>query len=111
MADLNEELRELIREGHALLKDMRAEKREIKQLLDGIPARVDARIEDQVKAGLETLGKETRAAMDASVAKVAAEFDRLEAILTGTDPASRRRGQRPLEDLIREHNERGGGHV
>jgi ABC-type transporter MlaC component len=106
-----EELRDLIREAHSLLKDMRAEKREIKQLLDGIPARVDARIEDRVRTGLEVLGKETKKAMDASVAKVTAEFDRLESILTGTERTQRRQGKRPLEDLIREHVEKGGGHV
>jgi len=107
MADRTaEELRELIREGHALLKDMRAERRAIEQLLDGIPARVDARIEERVKAGLEELGEQTKAAMDASVAKVGREFDRLEAILLGTDPASRRQGKPPLEELFRE---RAGG--
>ncbi|MEU4578976.1 hypothetical protein [Nonomuraea sp. NPDC023979] len=100
-----DELRELIREGHGLLKDMRAERRAIEQLLDDIPAKVDARIEERVKAGLEVLGEQTKEAMDRAVAKVGREFDRLEAILTGTDPASRRQGKRPLEELFREHRE------
>lgn len=103
-----EELRELIREGHGLLKDMRAEKRAIEQLLDGIPDKVNKRIEDAVRVGLETLGEKTREAMDASVAKVGREFDRLEAVFTGTERKMHRQGKPPLEDLIREHNERGG---
>lgn len=110
MPDLNpaDEMRELIREAHSLLKDMRAERREIEQLLDGIPYKVDERIEAQLTTGLEKLGEETRKAMDASVAKVGREFDRLEAIFTGTDRKMRRQGKPPLEDLIRDHAENGG---
>lgn len=99
------DLREACREAHGLLKDMRAERRAITELLDGIPARVDGRVEHAVKAGLEELGVQTRKAMDASVAKVGREFGRLEAIFTGTDPASRRAGKPPLEDLIRQASE------
>jgi len=110
MADRTaEELRELIREGHALLKDMRAERRAIEQLLDGIPARVDARIEERVKAGLEALGETTRKTIDAATERVFARFDRLADTLTGTNKAQRRQGKQPLEDLIREHAQKGGG--
>lgn len=103
-----DEMRGLIREGHGLLKDMRAERRMIEQLLDGIPDKVNKRIEDAVRVGLETLGEKTREAMDASVAKVGREFDRLEAIFTGTERKMHRQGKPPLEDLIREHRESGG---
>lgn len=105
-----DELRELIREAHGLLKDLRAERKAIQQQLDGIPAKVDARIEERVKAGLEVLGAETQKAMAASVAKVGREFDRLEAIFTGTDPASRRKGKPPMEDLLRGYTEREADH-
>lgn len=98
-----QELRELIREAHGLLKDMRVERRAIEQLLDGIPYKVDERIEHAVKVGLEKLGEKTRKAMDDSVAKVGREFDRLESIFTGTEPADRRAGKPPLEDLLRKH--------
>lgn len=105
-----EELRELIREAHGLLKDLRAERRAIEQLVDGIPAKVNNQIRDVVAKGLKDLGEQTKRAMDASVAKVAREFDRLEAVLTGTDPAARRKGKRPLEDVIREHPDAKGTH-
>jgi predicted nucleotide-binding protein (sugar kinase/HSP70/actin superfamily) len=56
MTDL-EEMRALIREGHELLKDMRAERREIELLLDGIPYKVDERISLHLARGLEKLGE------------------------------------------------------
>lgn len=107
-----EELRELIREAHGLMKDLKAERREITALLDDIPAKVNTRIAEALTVGLDELGKQTRKAMDTSVAKVGREFERLEAIFTGTDRASRRNGKPPLEDLIRqaravEEDERG----
>lgn len=103
-----DELRELIREGHRLLKDLRTERKAVEQLLDDIPARVDGRIKEALGKGLEALGTATKQAMDASVAKVGREFDRLEAIFTGTDPTSRRKGKPPLEDLVRKHPEAKG---
>lgn len=112
MADRSEadELRDLIREGHALLKDMRAERRAIEQLLDGIPAKVDARIEERVKVGLEAFSEVTRKTIDAATERVFARFDQLADTLTGTDKAQRRQGKRPLEDLFRERAEKGADH-
>lgn len=97
-----EELREAIREAHGVLKDLRAERKAVERLLDGIPAKVDRRIETAVKAGLETLNKVIEKAIDDATAKVFHRFDSLEAILTGTDRASRRAGKPPLEDLLRD---------
>ncbi len=96
-----EDLRELVREAHGLLKDLRAERRAIVDLLDGIPAKVDDRIQEHLKAGLEELGKATKQAMTVSIEKVSREFDRLEAIFLGTDRESRRAGKPSVEDLIR----------
>ena len=94
------DLREAIREAHGVIKDMRTERRAIEALLDGIPARVDARIEHQLVADLEVLGRRTKQAMDASVARVNREFDRLADILMGRDPESRAAGRAPLDELI-----------
>lgn len=109
MADRPEtdELRELIREAHGLLKDLRVERRAVEQLLDGIPAKVDARIEERVKVGLEALSEATRKTIDAATDRVFARFDRLADTLTGTNKAQRRQGKRPLEELFREHAEKG----
>ena len=105
MADRSEadELRDLIREGHALLKDMRAERRVIEQLLDGIPAKVDARIQERVKVGLAALSEATRKSIDAATERVFARFDKL----ADTLKAQRRQGKRPLEELFHERAEKG----
>ncbi|MEV0993436.1 hypothetical protein [Nonomuraea sp. NPDC050202] len=105
MSDPNaaEELREVIREAHGLLKDLRAERRAIEQLLDGIPAKVDDRITTALEAGLKDLTEATGKAIDKATANVFHRFETLEAILTGTDRASQRAGRPPLEDLLRNH--------
>lgn len=102
-----EELRELIREAHGLLKDMRAERKSIESLLEGINDKVDARVENRIREHIEELGGATRKAMDNAVAKVSREFDRLEAIFTGTERKSIRAGKPPIEDLIRQRYELG----
>ena len=108
-------LRAAVREAHGVLKDMRgvladlrAERRAVEQLLDGIPGRVDERIERQVVEGLEALGRQTEQAMDASVAKVGREFDRLAAIFLGTDERARAEGREPLETLVLRNREAAG---
>lgn len=94
-------LREAIREAHEVLKDLRAERRAVEQLLAGLEGRVqravEARVEEALKRDLEKLGEATDRAMRASVAKVEREFERLARIMTGRE----RPGQKPLEDLIR----------
>lgn len=108
-------LRAAVREAHGVLKDMRGvlaelrqERRAVEHLLDGIPARVDERIERQVVEGLEALGRKTEQAMDASVAKVGREFDRLAAIFLGTDEKARSEGREPLEALVLRNREAAG---
>jgi hypothetical protein len=96
-----EALRAATREAHEVLKDLRAERRAITQLLDGIGRRVDDRIKAAVKDGLAALGIAVDDQMRKSVAKFTAEFDRLEAIVLGTDPKSRRTGRPPLAEVLR----------
>ncbi|GAB1823551.1 hypothetical protein [Herbidospora sp. RD11066] len=108
-ADEAEELRAVIREGHELLQDLRATHKDLRTLhtevigmIDGIPAKVDARIETAVVDGLEILGREMKAAMEQNVAGVGKQFERLESILMGTDKDSQREGKPSLEQLLRE---------
>ncbi|WP_066373936.1 hypothetical protein [Herbidospora mongoliensis] len=107
-----EELRAAIREGHELLKDLRTAHKDLRTLqaevvglIDGIPAKVDARIVAAVTKGLETLGDQTKQAMEKNVEKVAREFDRLQEIFTGTDPQSRREGKASLENMLIERRD------
>lgn len=97
-----QDLREAVREAHEALKDLRAERRAVQELLDGLPAKVDARIEHQLAQGLDALGRETRKAIDAATEKVTAEFDHLADILMGRTAQDRRQGLQPLDDLIRQ---------
>lgn len=102
VAQAAQDLREAVREAHEALQDLKAERRAVQQLLDGIPAKVDARIERQVTEGLEALGRETRKAIDAATEKVTAEFDNLADLLMGRTAPDRRQGLPPLDDLIRQ---------
>ena len=108
-------LRDAIREAHGVLKDMRGvlaefrqERRAVEQLLDGIPGRVDERIERQVVKGLAELATQTDKAMRASVAKVISEFDHLAEIILGKDEKARGDGREPLETLILRNREAAG---
>ncbi len=108
-------LRAAVREAHGVLKDMRgvladlrAERRAVEQLLDGIPAKVDERIERQVVEGLAELGTQTDKAMRASVAKVISEFDHLAEIILGKDEEARGEGRESLETLILRNREAAG---
>jgi len=80
-------LRQATREAHEALKDLRAERRAVEQLVAGIEGRVQRAVTDLMKAQVAeqvaTLGEATRRAMDESVAKVGREFDRLAAIYLG----------------------------
>ena len=97
------QLRELIREGRELLKDLRAERRAVEALVAGVrasvEAAVEARIEDAVTRQVAELGNATQKAMQKSVAKVGAEFDRLARIYLGTE----RQPGGTLEELTRKH--------
>jgi hypothetical protein len=56
---------------------------------------------EEWNATTERLVAATEDAMDEAVRRVNAKFDELEAILTGSDPKSRRQGRPSLEELIR----------
>lgn len=100
-----EELSALLPEARGVLGDIARERRALEQLLadarDGVTAaaaaKVDEVVEAEVARAVSELGEETRKAMDKSVDKVFAEFDRLaNLIMTGDD---RGRGEHLL-DLV-----------
>ncbi|PZG49873.1 hypothetical protein C1I98_11195 [Spongiactinospora gelatinilytica] len=94
-----DELRELIREAHGVTKDLRQAVKDARQTIEHDVAQT---MKAEVKGQVDELGEATATAMRNAVAKVGREFDRLEALFTGTDPQSRRAGKPPLENLIRE---------
>ncbi len=98
LAEARERLRAEIREGRETLKDLRREVREARRL---IPRLVDDLVTAEVARQMTRLGDSTEKAMEASVAKVTGEFDKLYGILTGQTPRDRRRRRMPLPELIR----------
>lgn len=94
-----DQARELLSDIRGATKDLRAAKREVEDwIVCIVRAQVTKIIEERVKAELEALGRVTKTEMAKSVAKVTAEFDRLENILLGKE---RDDDQPSIEELIR----------
>lgn len=100
-----EALREVIREGHALLKDLRAAARDARDAAEEARAAasttVDERLDAAVKEGLESYYETIREAQDAAVAKVNGEFESLADLLMGRDAKSRKAGRPDVPTLVR----------
>jgi hypothetical protein len=77
--------REATREAHEVIKGMRETAADLRAALIETRHYVDNVVPKEVKRQLDLLGPKTEAAMRASVEKVTAEFDRLEAIMLGKD--------------------------
>ncbi len=92
-----EALRALVQEAHGVLKDLRAA---IKEGREVAPAVVGQHLDDAVKAGLEDYADTIGKAMDAAVAHVNGEFDKLADLLLGRDAESRREGRADIPALV-----------
>ncbi|MFE2469761.1 hypothetical protein [Streptomyces mirabilis] len=100
LQQLRDELRELIREAHEVLKDLRAEKRDARELLPLLTDELfGAEVQKQVRAFTDV----TKQAMDASVDRVFKKFDELQALLTGEDKQSRRKGKPSIPEMLASH--------
>lgn len=100
---LLEETREVIKDGHILLRDLRTESKQARRILPMIVAkRISAEVETQVAA----LGSQTAEAMRRSVEKVTREFDKLAGVYLGTDHVARKEGRISLQELIEEYHEK-----
>jgi hypothetical protein len=91
-------LREEIREARGILKDLR---REIKDARELIPLLTDELFTTTVQKQVAELSKVTEEAMRLSVEKITKSFDNLGATLLGEDRISRRKGKVPLPDLFK----------
>jgi ribosomal protein S13 len=94
-----EELRQVVREAHEVLGDLRRERREVERLVAGIRLQVQesiaARLSTEVEEAMRQLAEATDQAMRESVARVEQSFDRLAATMMG-----RRRPDVPSIDEI-----------
>jgi hypothetical protein len=97
-----EDAREVIREAHGATRDLRQLIAETRRMIASeVEATLKKQLVTSVKESMEQVGAATKDAMDEAVRRVNAKFDELEAILTGSDPKSRRQGKPSLEELIR----------
>lgn len=98
------ELRELIREAHAAIKDLHRAINEAHAAMADMPTHirkhVDETIGEQVAAGLEGYKTSLNAAIDAAGARVDRRFDTLTALMLGEDPENRRRGRPSIPQII-----------
>jgi hypothetical protein len=101
LRDLLMEQRKVIREGHALVKDMTRLIDEARKYTGSEEIR--HRIEHTVEEGLKEYNDIQIASIEKGTAAVYARFDMLAAFLLGEDDASVRRGERSMPDLIREY--------
>lgn len=83
---VRDQLRAEIREAREVLKDLRGETKEARRLVPLLAAEL---FEAEVKKQVAQLGVATKKAMDESVARVIAKFDKLAALLMGEDHSQR----------------------
>lgn len=110
MSDLDElparlvELRDLIRQAHEAVSDLRAVLREARALRDSLPAAAEKAVSEQlgaeVKEGLESFQKALDQAIDTGTDAVFKRFDRIEHLLLGEDPKSVRAGRPSIPQMI-----------
>jgi len=96
------ELRELLQEGHGLVKDLTRLIREVQQLRDSLPETVNAKISDAVASGLEEYKATLAEAIEDATNSVYKRFDVLTAICLGQDPHSVRTGVTTIPNLLRD---------
>ena len=101
----SEILRQATREAHEVLGDLRRTVKEARGVLKEIEelrtATFEKEIAAQVQEGLAGYEATLKEAMGQGVDHVMGEFDKLEGILLGTDPKSKRQGKESIEDLAR----------
>jgi hypothetical protein len=97
LRDLLGQIRSEKTEAHGILRDLRIETRSARRI---IPMLVSRRINKVVEEQLEGFAEVTKQAMVENVAKVTAEFEKLQEVLLGQDHQSRREGRTSVPDLV-----------
>jgi len=106
-------IREAVRDGHALLRDLKAATKEARAAVAEVERRmavvVDDRISQVVMEGLGEYKAELAKAIASADKRVADRFDQLAAIYLGEDPKSRREGLATLAELAERRRRSGNG--
>lgn len=103
MLEAEERLKGLVTEARGVLRDLREEKQRVIKYIETKPRELVAA---EVTKQLEVMGRQTEAAMEASVKKVFAEFDKLQKILLGQ---KNNNGEKDLFELAQEKVNRDKG--
>lgn len=101
-----EKLREVVREAHEAIKDLRGLLREAKEeravMLETLKDGIDDEIEAALTRGLEELTKAVADANEDATDRVFKKFDTIYDTLMGLDWESRKEGKRSIPDLLAE---------
>jgi len=91
------EANETLRDLKTILRDLKHERAEIEKMIE---TQFDKKISVQVADTLASYNETIKEAMQAGVDHVLNEFDKLEGIMLGTDPKSKRAGKASLPELV-----------
>ncbi len=98
------ELRDLIRQAHEAVSDLRAVLREARAVRDSLPAAAEKAVSErfgaEVESGLESFRKALDKAIDSGTQAVFRRFDRIEHLLLGEDPKSVRAGKASIPQML-----------
>lgn len=98
-----EELREVIREANEVLRDIKQERKLLKELIDSVAPDVRAMILERVETELAAFSETVEKKVDESTDKIARRFDTLERLLLGL-PGNVKRPA--LEEVVESYRER-----
>lgn len=98
------ELRELIRQAHEAVSDLRVAIREAKTMRDTLPEAAQKAVTEQlgaeVESGLKSFGEALDKAIDTGTQAVFRRFDKIEKLLLGEDPKSVRAGKPSIPQML-----------
>lgn len=105
--ELSDELRELIREAHGAIRDLKTVMKEFKALRDSIPQMMADAYEniaaEVVRDGLAHYGEQLEVAIKKTDKAIDKRFQGIVDILLAEDKHSKQSGQRSLRELIALH--------
>lgn len=101
-----QELRELVRDAHGAIKDMRKLLKELdeqrKETEKALETKVDERVGPLLEENLNHLAGQFKKFCDQSEERIYARFDQLGDILLGEDKQSKRKGERSLPEIAKD---------
>ena len=101
-------LKAATREAHEAIQGMKLAQRDLRATMDEVRAEIEAKLEGYVVAELGKLSEAVRVNVDKATESVFHRFDTLADELLGEGWRHRKKGDKPLPDMLREHVAQGG---